>query len=81
MPFPLLSTFEILLNHASAWLYHARVEIGNLDRAKAPGLVDRKSVHISSQPRELSHGTKSLFQPRVVYVSPSIRGKIRYVYY
>ncbi len=49
-------------------LYHARLEMVNLDRAKVPGLRHRKSVHISNnrltmtQPRELSHGTKSPFQ-------------------
>ncbi len=50
-------------------VYHARLEIVNLDRAKAPGFSHRKSVHISNinrltmtKPRELSHGTKSPFQ-------------------
>jgi hypothetical protein len=51
-------------------VYHNRDQTWNLDRAKAPGLDDRKSVHISNidrlaivQPRELSHGPKSKFDP------------------
>jgi len=51
-------------------IYHNRAQTWNLDRAKAPGLDDVKTVHISNidrldivQPRELSHGTKSKFEP------------------
>ena len=51
-------------------IYPNRAETWNLDRAKAPGLSDRKSVHISNmdrlaiaQPRELSHRSKSKFLP------------------
>lgn len=50
------------------YLYHARPETWNLDRAKAPGLNDRKRVHIDNiepfaivQPRELSRRPKSKF--------------------
>ena len=49
--------------------YHARTETWNLGRAKAPGLDDRKRVHIDNiepfaivQPRELSRGPNSKFQ-------------------
>jgi oligopeptide transport system substrate-binding protein len=55
---------------APALLYHTRAETLNLDRAKAPGIGDRKSVHISNidrlsivDPRELSRGSKSRFVP------------------
>ena len=50
-------------------LYRNLSQTWNLDRAKTPGLDDRKSVHISNidrftivQPRELSHKTKSKFE-------------------
>jgi hypothetical protein len=49
-------------------IYHTRPETWNLDRAKVPGLNDRKRVHIVNiepfaivQPRELSRGSKSRF--------------------
>jgi len=51
-------------------LYSNRDQSLNFDRAKASGLGDRKSVHISNinrltiaQPRDLSHGPKSNFDP------------------
>ena len=49
-------------------LYPARSKTWNLERAKAPGIDDRKSVHISNidrltiaDPRELSRCSKSKF--------------------
>ncbi len=51
-------------------LYPSLAQTSNLDRAKAPGVDDRKLVNISNidrstivKPRELSHGTKSKFEP------------------
>ena len=61
------------LSHPTTYLmlqlYRHRLETLILDRAKAPGIDDRKSVHISNidrltivDPRELSRGSKSKFQ-------------------
>ena len=60
-------------------LYRNRSQTWNLDRAKAPGLDDRKSVHISNidrltivQPRSFRTGPNPSLRPATVYYFPTL---------
>ena len=62
-------TFQSKIPRSLQILYLARLDLVNLDGAKAPGLNDRKRVHITNidpfaivQPRELSRRPNLLNQ-------------------
>ena len=64
-------------------IYRNLSQTWNLDCAKAPGLDDRKSVHISNidrlmivQPRELSHRTKSKFETGCGIINEQVQSKL-----
>ena len=57
---------------SDAMKYHERIEIENLDRGKAPGLADRKSIHISNINRLTIGQPRGFGTVQIPYFSPLV---------